>query len=209
MTRNKPARRNNHAQLGDRFGEYFLKWLYGSDFDQAVTIVHDRCIEKYGGWWCSILFARYSCMPYDTTDSILKCYTNLASQGKIPEYDPHTTMEVRQAIINPIQKCSGFSWELIHQALFELYTATKVDGAISNGAILYPHTTLQYAKERDAANLPDSVPSSEKDADKAGHALDDFLTYLKWGVIIGGSAVVMYYLWQFYETANLGKKLIE
>lgn len=196
--RSKPAFGGRHvtrsSQLGDALSQFLLNYVWGTDWDKAVTKVHERVTHYWADWWCSTLYLLHDCIEVSAVDQILKCYTNLAAQQKIPEYSPNTTMEVRAQIIQPIEKCSGYSWTLIHQCLYELYRATKA-GEIANGAILNPYQAKKFVEER---KPPAGIDSREKTGDQ----LSELFGWLKWIAIFGGVALAAYYLWLFIQAGK-------
>lgn len=177
--------------LADAPFEWFAKYLAGGDWERTVTEVHRRASQQLG---CSIgQWLNGECLSFDAVDQVLRCYTNLATDGKIPEYErPEDRTKINQ-ILTAVTACSGASWERAHVCLYFLYDAT-LDGTIPTALVLRPKTSQKYEAQR---QTPAAVSSWDSGAGK-------LLTYAKWGLGLG---VVGFVLYEANQTFGLVEKI--
>lgn len=175
------------SSLGDVVFEWFFKNLVGEDWDRAMVAVHDCVISTYYNTWCNLPLMGTSCQPVGVVDKILKCYNNLALEGKIPEFASLQLYApgVFDNAYKPLFNCSGFDLATCWDTLWCLENKT-LDGSIANGAILKPRTTAEYQKEQ----MPSSVVASFEKTSSG--FFDNLSTWAKWGLVIGGTAAAAY-----------------
>lgn len=214
------ACRQTPRGLSDWPFEWYVKWLWGAEYDQVVLVVHDNVEIHHYGWSlfppgkCGI---HAKCFPYDVTQTILNAYLNLATNGDIDEFDegplnegtpddlkPYlpsdwwswatskaTYLQRMQRTVNETAKAAGVAYELALWHLQALYRLSK-DRTIPKGFLyLWPRRSMKYAEVR---KLPPDAASLDKAAEDIASAVSGAVTWAKWvipaALIVTGGVIL-------------------
>lgn len=175
----------------------WIKSIGGSDIDEALDEIV-KSINWNESIWCTILSRQPTgCYEYDQVEAVLNCYTQLAGNGTVPEYNPNHPE--KNKILQTVADCSGQTTAVVQVVLDQLYYATK-DGRIKTAIILYPKTAGKYEEQR---SLPAKVVGG------FGNAVADVTSTAKWILIAGAVGVVGYYGWQAYAASQITTKALK
>jgi hypothetical protein len=170
------------------------------EFNKQRDLLVERYGDCYTAWyvWPSSQ-AGSGCTHDDEVANVLRCYNNLVRAGTIPEfYYASTTNEQRTVMYRQVATCSGVDYEKVWPILVIAKSLFDTTGKV-HVSVMYPLAWEAQKTNRKTSQSEDTITGwLQRTALETGVFLGDFVSFLKWAVIVGGIAFAGYYGYKIF-----------
>lgn len=166
----------------------------GNDYNKALDAITKRA-NWNSGWGCRIAPGS-DCYDTAVVECVLNAYTNLAREGKIPEYEWHN-QAMKETIENTIAANTQVAIGKVKRVMAEVYWGTQ-DGDVP-GFVLKPVTADRTAGY---GQRPDGSRYEESDVPNPMKIIGTVVKYLPHIVIGAGILVGGYYASQIMSAVR-------